>query len=492
MNILMAASEAYPIVKTGGLGDVIYSLPRALKKQGLDVRVILPAYRIVLEQMTEMRVVGWMDAQGTEGIHNVRILETSDNHLGVPLLLVDVASLFDRPGNPYVHPEGYNWHDNAERFTVFSRAVAQFAMNEELHMGWKPDVVHCHDWQTGLVPAMLTQGENPPKSVFTIHNLSYSGTFSHDDFARLHLPVEWWSSHAMEFYGNFSMLKAGVVFAGEVTTVSPTYSREIRTPGFGYGFDGVMRSVGHKLNGILNGIDQDVWNPEVDSYIPVNYSLNRSYLKGKLANKQALLADLGAKTDETALRAPLLGLIGRLVEQKGIDLLLGILPQVLDRSDASIVILGSGEQLFEQALSDLVARYPDRLFLTLGYSEELAHRIEAGADMFLMPSRFEPCGLNQLYSLRYGTPPIVHHVGGLADTVVDATKDNIANKTATGFVFYEPTSTALLGAIERALALFQQEKTWRQLIRTGMQQDFGWERSAVNYISHYSKLIEAE
>ncbi len=487
MKILFAASEAYPLVKTGGLGDVIYSLPRALQKEGAEVRVILPAYRLVLEQMSQLHIAGWLQVQGAGRMHDVRILETSDRHLGVPLLLVDAPALFDRPGNPYLHPDGYNWHDNAERFTVFSRAVARLSGNADL-LEWKPDVVHCHDWQTGLVPALVSLEAAPPASIYTIHNLSYAGVFSHEEFERLDLPREWWSTHLMEFFGNFSMLKAGVIFADHITTVSPTYAEEIQTPGFGYGFDGVLRAMKHKLTGILNGIDQEVWNPATDSYLPYHYSLKHHYMAGKRKNKEALLRQSGLEPSEQDLDTPLAGFIGRLVEQKGIDLLLDALPALMDKHDLRLVVLGAGEHHFENALRELAALYPERVLVTLGYSEELAHRIEAASDLFVMPSRFEPCGLNQLYSLRYGTPPVVHAVGGLADTVVDATPENLEAGRATGFVFDHPSPEALTGALERALELYRQPNTWRRLVRTAMSQDFGWTHSARQYMELYERV----
>ena len=487
MKILFAASEAYPLVKTGGLGDVVHALPRALHQNGMDVRVILPAYRLILEQTDSLRIAGWMEVQGAGRMHLVRIFETNDHHLGVPLLLVDAPHLFDRPGSPYLHPDGYNWHDNAERFTVFSRAVAQLAASSDI-LDWKPDVVHGHDWQTGLLPAFLKLIPDAPASVYTIHNLSYSGVFSHEEFTHLQLPNEWWSADAAEFFGNFSMLKAGIVFSDKVTTVSPTYAEEIQTPGFGYGFDGVLRAHHHKLRGILNGIDPDIWNPATDPYLPDHYSLKHRYLAGKRSNKQKLLKQLGLSLQDDQMDTPLLGFIGRLVEQKGVDLLLQIIPSILDNHDARIVILGSGEKQYENALREMAALYPQRLLLTLGYSEELAHRIEAGSDVFLMPSRFEPCGLNQMYSLRYGTPPLIHHVGGLADTVVDATPENLENGTATGFVFHEPSGAAMLHAVQRALKLYRNTNEWHKLIRTAMSQDFGWTKSAGEYIQLYSDI----
>ncbi len=489
MKILFAASEAYPLVKTGGLGDVIYSLPRALRQAGQDVRVILPAYRSVLEQIDQLRIAGWISVRGAGRQHDVRILEAGEQHLGVPLLLVDAPLLFDRPGNPYLHPDGYNWHDNAERFTVFSRAVARLAANPEL-LDWRPDVVHAHDWQTGLIPALMLLDPRSPASVFTIHNLSYAGIFSHEEFERLELPREWWSAHAIEFYGNFSMLKAGLVFADHLTTVSPTYAREIQTPAFGYGFDGVLRAMRHKLTGILNGIDLETWDPATDPHLPHHYSLRHHYLAGKRRNKQALLESFGLKVDDSILRTPLLGFIGRLVEQKGIDLLLEALPELLGRHDLRLVLLGSGESHYENALREMAALHPDRVLVTIGYDEGLSHRIEAAADLFLMPSRFEPCGLNQLYSLRYGTPPVVHRVGGLADTVVDASEENLAAGTATGFVFDAPAPAELTAAVERGLALYRKEEAWRRLVRTAMAQDFGWARSAARYLDLYRKVAE--
>ncbi len=487
MKILFAASEAYPLVKTGGLGDVIHSLPRALGQLGAEVRVVLPAYRAVLEKIDSIRIAGWMAVPGAGRDHQVRILDAGGGHLDVPLWLVDVPELFDRPGNPYLRPDGHDWPDNAERFTLFSRAVARLAESGE-PMGWRPDLVHCHDWQTGMVPAFLSLDSQAPRTLFTIHNLSYAGLFSHQEFQRLALPEAWWSPDAIEFFGNFSMLKAGIVFCDWITTVSPTYAREIQTPAFGYGFEGVLRAMRHKLTGILNGIDTEVWDPATDPHLAARYSLRHRYLAGKRENKRELLRQLGAPHDPEALKTPLLGFIGRLVEQKGVDLLLQALPRLLEEREVRLALLGSGEARFENALRELAATHPDRLLLTIGYSEPLAHRIEAGCDLFLMPSRFEPCGLNQLYSLRYGTPPVVHAVGGLADTVVDATPENLEAGRATGFLFHQPSAEALLEAVGRALRLHGDEHRWRRLVRTAMEQDFSWRHSARDYLDLYERL----
>ncbi len=487
MKILFAASEAYPLIKTGGLGDVAHSLPNALQKLGNEVRVILPAYRTILEQCRHHTILGWTDLHSGGHTHTVRILAAEAEHFPTPLLLVDCAALFDRPGNPYQQPDGYDWHDNGERFALFSHAVAQVASGE-IDIGWQADVVHSNDWQTGLVAAFLSQMPKAPPSLFTIHNLAYRGIFPHEDFVRLGLPAEWWSSEGVEYYHNFSMLKAGIVYAGQLTTVSPSYAEEILTPEFGYGFEGILQTAQKKLSGILNGIDSKIWNPQSDRALAQNYSLKNKYLAGKRANKSALLKEFGLSATEAQLKAPLIGFIGRLVEQKGIDLIVSVIPKLLKTSPANFVLIGSGDPHHQRVLQQLAITYPKRVMVRIGYDEELAHLIEAGADLFVMPSRFEPCGLNQLYSLRYGTPPVVYSTGGLRDTVIDANEENLANKTATGFVFNHSSPKALQATIERALKLFQKPLQWRALIRSAMAQDFGWERSAQQYQLLYNKL----
>ena len=486
MNILFAASEAYPFIKTGGLGDVVHSLPDALNKLGDEVRLVLPAYRDVLASVDSIKQLGAIDVPGAAQRHNVRILQAHEDILGDYLYLIDVPDLFDRPGNPYVHSEGYAWPDNAERYTVFSRAVALMAKWIP-KTSWRPDIVHCHDWQTGLVPAFLNMVHNAPASVFTIHNLAYDGHFSQDEFNRLALPPHWWSPEYVEFYGGFSMLKAGMVFSDHVTTVSPTYAKEICTPEFGYRYDGVLRSLGDRLSGILNGIDLDVWNPQTDRYLVQNYTHDEKFTESKAANKKALLRSTGLPNSDAAL----LGFIGRLVEQKGIDLITAVLPQIFANSDANMVLLGSGQKMYEQDLLRLVAEFPDRLHVHIGYSEELAHQIEAGADMFLMPSRFEPCGLNQMYSLRYGTPPVVNNTGGLADTVVNVTLRALKEKTATGFVIDAANAEALYTMILSALDLHKNTKLWHEVCITAMQQDVGWETSAREYRKLYQAEVDA-
>ena len=487
MNILFAASEAFPFIKTGGLGDVVHSLPIALNQLGDDVRLVLPAYRDVLASVDALKELGYWDLPGAGLTHRVRILQAHHEGLADYLYLIDVPSLFDRAGNPYVHSDGFNWPDNAERFTVFSRAVAQMAKGIP-GTDWVPDVVHCHDWQSGLVPAFLNMFHPRPKTVFTIHNLAYDGHFSHDDFTKLALPPEWWSPEFVEFYGGFSMLKAGMVFSDQVTTVSPTYAREICTAEYGYRFEGVLQSLGDKLSGILNGIDLDIWNPQTDSHLSQNYSLDKQRVSGKLANKLYLLEKTGLLHDgATAANVPLLGFIGRLVEQKGVDLITAMLPELFETTDAVMIILGSGHMLYESELIELAEKYPSRLHVHIGYSEDLAHQIEAGCDLFIMPSRFEPCGLNQMYSLRYGTPPVVNFTGGLADTVTDATAMAQQDKTANGFVFNNVNAETLLSTIKRALTIYKKPKQWQQICKTAMQQELSWESSAKKYQALYQK-----
>lgn len=487
MNILFAASEAFPFIKTGGLGDIVHSLPVALSELGDDVRLVLPAYRDVLASVDSLKELGFWDLSGAGVTHRVRILQAHHDGLADYLYLIDAPSLFDRAGNPYVHSDGFNWPDNAERFTVFSRAVAQMAKGIP-GTDWHPDVVHSHDWQTGLVPAFLSMAHPRPKTVFTIHNLAYDGHFSYEDFTRLGLLPEWWSPDHVEFYGGFSMLKAGMVFADQVTTVSPTYAREICTPEYGYRFEGVLQNLGDKLSGILNGIDLDIWNPQTDSHITENYGVakegeQQTWVSAKLANKNALLKK--AKLPKS--KAPLVGFIGRLVEQKGVDLITDMLAELFSTTDAVMIILGSGDRLYEAELLKLSEKYSSRLHVHIGYSEDLAHQVEAGCDLFLMPSRFEPCGLNQMYSLRYGTLPVVSFTGGLADTVTDATAMAMVDKTANGFVFYDVNSDALLASIKRALKIYKQPAQWQLICETAMRQELGWASSAKKYQELYKK-----
>lgn len=484
MNVLFVVSEIFPLIKTGGLGDVAYSLPVELAKADVNIRLLLPAYRSLLEQLPDHTIRAWLDVLGMDGRHHpVRLLEATHEALPFPLWLIDCAALFDRPGNPYLNSDGYNWDDNAERFTVFARAASQIAMNQ-VNLDWKADVVHCHDWQTGLVPAFLEQEINPPNRIFTIHNMAYGGYFPYDDFRRLNLPPSWWHMDKLEFYGNFSMLKAGLVFSDRITTVSPNYAREICTPEFSYGMEGVLQARQDRLYGILNGIDETVWNPQKDPYLPHQYSA-KQIQPSKQQNKQALLNYFAAPNLKEKLNQPLLGSIGRLVEQKGIDLLITLVPKIMTETTANVVIVGSGQSYYEYQIRQLHEQYPQRVFIHIGYNEELAHLLESGSDIFLMPSRFEPCGLNQMYSQRYGTVPIVNNTGGLADTVTDTNAQTLNAQTATGFVMKHLSSDELYHQLQKAINLFQKPTIWQQLQSTAMQQSFSWKRSADQYITLY-------
>ncbi|MCK5917898.1 MAG: glycogen synthase GlgA [Cocleimonas sp.] len=488
MKVLFASSEVWPLIKTGGLGDVAYSLPQALQQQGVDIRIVLPAYQEVLKQLDSFEILGWLSLTLAGKEHCVRILQSHPKKFSMPLWLVDCQALFDRAGNPYSNEEGHDWHDNAERFALFSLAVAKLGM-DALNLNWKPDVVHAHDWQTGLVPAFLDNEIDRPKRVFTIHNLAYGGYFPLQEFQRLQLPSQWWSSEGIEFYGNMSMIKAGIIYADEVTTVSPSYAKEICTAEFGYGLEGVLLHRQYKLTGILNGIDPDAWNPQTDPLLPHHYSAEQSSL-GKQKNKQALLESNGIEATDDNLAAPLLGMVSRLVEQKGVDMIIEAIPQLLENSNANFIFIGTGHPHIEAQLLKLSEQHPQRIMVSIEYSEKKAHLLEAGCDLFMMPSRFEPCGLNQLYSLRYGTLPIVHRTGGLADTVVNTyfiePEHEKINSDATGFVFDNATTDEFLKTTQYALSIFSQKKRWNQIQHNAMQQDYSWDKSALEYLRLYS------
>lgn len=477
LRVLFATSEAWPLITTGGLGEVSGSLPPALKQLGCDIRLVLPAYREAAARAGLLKSVAELGvpAYGKK----VRLLQSSlANNLSA--YLVDAPALFDRPGGPYCTPDGRDWPDNAERFALFARAVVELAQNRA-GLSWQPDVIHCNDWQTGLAPALLAREQVRPAIVFTIHNLAYQGLFDRRTFMRLQLPHDLWDPEAMEFYGRFSFIKGGVVFADLLTTVSPTYAQEIQTAEFGYGLEGLLRHRSHDLVGILNGVDYSIWDPRRDLHITERYD-SEGIVK-KSTNKRDLLHHFNLPEEANAL---LLGTVGRLVEQKGVDLILEAIPP-LCAENLQLVMLGSGDAPLQAEVERLALEYRGQVGAYIGYNEALAHRIVAGADVFLMPSRYEPCGLNQMYSLRYGTIPVVRSTGGLADTIVDTTRETLQRGIATGFTFKEPTSAALLSAIRRALVCYRDPETWLKLQRTGMAQDFSWERSAQAYVDVYRR-----
>lgn len=482
-KILFASSEVHPLIKTGGLADVSGSLPMALRQQGHDVRIIMPAYRKCLEGLDKIYTVATIKL---DGFHlPIEILESTLPDSDVSLWLVHSPQHFDREGGPYSSPDGKDWQDNAARFALFSRAIAVLAMNQA-GLDWQPDILHCNDWQTALAPALISDLPERPATVFTIHNLAYQGLYSREIFDALDLPEKFWHSDGLEFYGLLSFMKGGLIYADHITTVSPTYAKEICHYEFGYGLEGLLslRAKQGRLSGILNGIDNKEWNPETDSHISKTYSVNT--LRNKFINKTAIQQYFALPNKDDVL---VLGFISRLVSQKGIDLTLDAVTKLLESgANIQLACLGSGSADYEQDLRILRARFPDKVGVQIGYDESLAHQIEAGVDVFLMPSRFEPCGLNQLYSLRYGTLPVVRNTGGLADTVVDATEENRKNETATGFKFDLSTAEALEETLYRTMDLFQRPRIWRKMMMTAMSQNYSWEQSADTYTALYESL----
>ena len=481
LSILFVTPEATPWVKTGGLGDVSAALPTALAGLDCDVRVLLPAYRDLRKHLGDMQRVGTVPARGQMPVCSVW-LQTLPS--GAKLLLLDAPELYDRGGGPYQDSRAHDWPDNVLRFGCLSHAAAWLAQHG-LSDGWRPQLLHCHDWQAALAPAYLDWDRTQIPSVFTIHNLAFQGLFPTETHIELGLPPQSIGMDGLEFYGKLSFIKGGLQYASAITTVSPTYANEIQEPELGFGLDGLLRARSAVLHGIVNGIDIEEWNPAADSYLSATYDAKR--LNAKAANKLALQKRMGLA--EKA-EVPLFGVVSRFTAQKGTDLIAAVAPQ-LARAPAQLIMLGSGETKFEQECLALHAAHPRAIAVKIGFDEGLAHAIEAGADFFLMPSRFEPCGLNQMYSQRYGTPPICRATGGLADTVVDCTPATLATDEATGFLFGPAESTALHSAITRALAVYGQPDQYRRLQQAGMRKDFSWTQSARRYRALYSDLIAA-
>ncbi|MDE2624962.1 MAG: glycogen synthase GlgA [Betaproteobacteria bacterium] len=481
MKILFVTSEIHPLVKTGGLGDVSHALPPALRQAGMDVRVLVPGYPGVMSRVSKASVVCTLEALAPIW-SPARLLEAQLEESGVPLWVVDCPSLYDRPGGPYQAPDGNDWEDNALRFGFLCH-VGAWLCNAPSPLSWRPDVVHCNDWQSGLIPALLRHRQPPPvPSVITIHNLAFQGNFDPLWVTRLGLPMESFHMQGLEFYGHLSFLKAGINYADRITTVSPRYAQEIQTPELGCGLDGLLRHRSADLVGILNGIDES-WDPAHDPALPAAFD-DRRLVAGKRRNKVLLQKDCGLTKDPDV---PLLGLVSRLTYQKGIDLLLDALPALMAHP-LQLALLGSGEAIMESRLREAARAYPGRMGVTLSFDEPLSHRIIAGCDLFLMPSRFEPCGLAQMYAMRYGTPPVVRETGGLADTVVDCTEEALREGKATGFSFRNAASEDLTAAVQRALAAYEDRKEWRQLQKTGMRRDFSWKRAASDYVGIYRAL----
>ncbi|HVK98203.1 MAG TPA: glycogen synthase GlgA [Dongiaceae bacterium] len=479
MNLLFACSELFPLIKTGGLADVSQSLPLALHQAGVDVTLILPAYRSVLAQLPPPLALYEVDDPFLPA--RTRLLEQRFPGTDIRLLLVQPGDLFDRDGGPYSDEQGLDWPDNGGRFAAFSRAVVALLAGRCQPLLPVFDVVHCNDWQTGLVPALVALERLPVRTLFTIHNLAYQGIFPRTEFDALALPAHWWHYDALEFYGNCSFLKAGIVFADVVTTVSPTYAKEILQEPLACGMSGLLQYHRHKLHGILNGADYALWNPASDSHLRFRYDADN--LPEKLHNKLDLQRQLGLRLGQSI---PLLGVVSRLVHQKGADWIIEAMRQLND-DRLQWVVLGTGDRAIERELQTLALAAPKRISVNIGYDETLAHRIEAAADVFVMPSRYEPCGLNQIYSLRYGTLPLVRATGGLADTVVDISDESLRQGHATGFVYQGDTTADLVQCIRRATGFFTRRKTWEKLQRAAMAQHFDWRQSAQAYLALYQQ-----
>ena len=478
-RILHVAAEAYPLVKTGGLADVAAALPAAQRRLGADARLLLPGYPGVLAQLAQADALrepalalGPVMGAGRVTLHTAAMPGT-----GLPLLVLDAPWYFGREGNPYLGPDGGPWSDNHARFGLLGWVAAQIAEGGLLPH-WHAQVVHAHDWHAGLAPVYLARHPaGTARRVFTIHNLAFQGRFPLSVAGGLQLPAHWLTPEHLEFHGDLSFLKAGIVGAQRITTVSPTYAREILQPAFGEGLDGLLRTVEGSLAGILNGIDDALWNPATDDCLEQTYDL-ASYA-GKGRNRRALQAELGLREHD----GPLLGLVGRLSEQKGVDSVLSALPGIL-AAGCQLVVLGSGEPSLERALHAVAAADPGHVSVTTRFDESLAHRIFGGADAILVPSRVEPCGLTQLYGLRYGTVPIVRGVGGLADTVFDEAAEPVGR--ANGFVF--DRADALAATVRRAVAVFRDPPRWQRLVAAGMQADLGWDRPAQRYLDCYRSI----
>jgi starch synthase len=482
MRVLFTSSEVYPLVKTGGLADVAGALPAALAEAGLDVRVLLPGYPEAMDKAGAKRDVGSLgDPLGIGS--ETRILAGKLPESGVPVWLVDCPALFDRQGGPYQDASGRDWPDNALRFGLLSRAAAQLCTDGS-PAKWRPQVLHCNDWQTGLAPAYFRAWEliGRPATVFTIHNIAYQGQFAPDMVVRLGFPPEMYGVDGLEYYDHLSFLKAGLYYSDKLTTVSPRYAKEIQTPAFGCGIEGLLAHRAADLVGILNGADYGVWNPATDPYLKHPYKPGD--MAAKAANKAALKAELGL---DPACTGPLMIIVSRLNDHKGMDLVLAVLPHLL-RMGAQLAVLGTGDGRLEEGFRAAAAANPSHVAARIGYSEELAHQMMAGGDMLLMPSRFEPCGLTQFYALRYGTVPVVHATGGLADTIVDTGYDTLMTGTANGFVFEHANAGAFQWALERAVGLFAKPDQWARITKTCSKLDFGWSRSAAKYHELYKSL----
>lgn len=481
LKIAIVSSEAVPYAKTGGLGDVIGSLPKALDVLGCDVKIFIPKYSIINEEIYEIHHLWAIEefiVRVGESNYSVHLHEATLPESNIKVYFIDCAHFFDRR---WIYT---NDADESDRFILFNKAVLEAIQR----LKWMPDIIHCNDWQTGLLPVYLKEHYRWDQlfkntaTVMTIHNIGYPGKFSKDTVNKAHLDSnKYYPGGPFEFYDSFSFLKTGIVYADVINTVSPTYAKEILTPEYGAGLEGLLASRKNDLYGILNGVDYDVWNPETDTYLQANYSASK--MDNKLKNKIELLDKMRLPFNENR---PVIGIISRMVDQKGFDLVERIFEQLL-KLDIQWVVLGSGTEHYESMFQWVAHHYPEKVSTFIGYNNELSHLIEAGSDMFLMPSRYEPCGMNQLYSLKYGTVPIVRQTGGLADTVFDWNRYEKSDpKKGTGFVFKNAVPAELFKTIQRAVTTFQDKKTWKKIMKNGMLLDYSWNESAKKYVELYN------
>lgn len=477
MQVLHVCSEIFPLLKTGGLADVIGALPAAQIAEGTDTRVLLPAFPALKKAITPTQVVAKLQTfAGDVELH-------FGQYDGVGIYLIDAPGLYERPGSPYHDESQYAYADNHLRFALLGWIGCELACG--LDNWWRPEVVHAHDWHAGLACAYLAARGRPAKSVFTVHNLAYQGLFEARHLDLLQLPPSFFNMHGLEFYGQISFLKAGLFYADHITAVSPTYAREITQPEFGYGMEDLLkqRQLEGRLTGILNGVDPAIWDPEQDLLLNARY--NRDVLDAKLENKRQLQITMGLKIDD---KAPIFAVVSRLTKQKGLDLVLEALPGLLEQG-GQLVLLGAGDAELQQGFLAAAAEYPGQVGVQIGYHEAFSHRIIGGADVIMVPSRFEPCGLTQLYGLKYGTLPLVRRTGGLADTVNDSSLENLADGIASGFVFEDSNAWSLLRAIRRAFVLWSRPSLWRYVQRQAMGMDFSWQVAAVAYRDLYQRLL---
>ena len=478
MNVLFVASECAPFIKTGGLADVIGSVPKALSKLGVDVRVLLPAYPELSDY-----VQSGTGCKQFEDLHGGTASVVEVYAEGLPLLLLDAPHLFNRAGNPYLNEHGDDWHDNHLRYGGLARVAAEVAIQGI--SGWKPDIVHAHDWQAGLVSAYLKDAGKPvPRSIITIHNIAFQGIFPESAIQELGLPESMFHVDGFEYFEQLSFLKAGLVYSDKITTVSPSYAHELMLPEFGMGLEGIIKHRRRDVLGILNGIDMEVWDPQTDKTIPSNYSSDD--LLNKELNKKVLESRFGLQHNASA---PLFCVVSRLTAQKGLDVLLESLHGLVAEG-ARLVLLGTGEKGLEEAFRQASRKYAGSVGVVIGYDEDLSRLMFAGSDAIIIPSRFEPCGLTQLYGLRYGAVPVVARTGGLADTIIDANVAALNKACATGFQFTPVTQVKLSETLVKVCETYAQKDTWESIVSSAMQQPLGWEKSAEAYLTLYKQLLK--